>query len=265
MVMVFDCESIPDCELLKKCWGLEGEDLEIIQKATEINKEQIGNDFLPLPFHKIISIAAVFCDEFGNFVKVGNFPTTTQETREKDLISGFFDYLNSKQPLLVSFNGRGFDMPVLLLRSMAYNISANAYFEVDNPEFHKTKWENYRTRYSEHFHLDLFDTLSHYGSARGLKLDVLSTLAGFVGKYDIDGSKIVELYYQNQQNKIDEYCQSDVLNTYGLYLKYQLLKGAITQKDYAKILLNWEAKLPKDKDYSEIFTQAIQKELQKVS
>ena len=269
MVMVFDCETILDTALLKQGFkqhflahDIKSEnlsELELSKKAMEIHKELSGSEFLPICYHQVVSIAAVFCDEFGNFIKVGNFKAVgdSKEEREKSLISAFLEYLNKHQPKLISFNGRGFDMPMLLLRAMKYKLSANAYFEENNPQFNKSKWENYRQRYSERFHTDLLESLGHFGSVRNLKLDVLSNLIGFPGKYDTSGDQVLELYYQGEQEKIDEYCQSDVLNTYGLYLNYELLKGNLTQEDYYGILTEMKEKLPKESGYYEVFCNAI--------
>lgn len=269
MVMVFDCETILDTALLKQGFkqhflahDIKSEnlsELELSKKAMEIHKELSGSEFLPICYHQVVSIAAVFCDEFGYFIKVGNFKGVgdSKEEREKSLISAFLEYLNKHQPKLISFNGRGFDMPMLLLRAMKYKLSANAYFEENNPQFNKSKWENYRQRYSERFHTDLLESLGHFGSVRNLKLDVLSNLIGFPGKYDTSGDQVLELYYQGEQEKIDEYCQSDVLNTYGLYLNYELLKGNLTQEDYYGILTEMKEKLPKESGYYEVFCNAI--------
>ena len=127
----------------------------------------------------------------------------------------------------------------------------------NNPQFNKSKWENYRQRYSERFHTDLLESLGNFGSVRNLKLDALSNLIGFPGKYDTSGDQVLELYYQGQQEKIDTYCQSDVLNTYGLYLNYELLKGNLTQEDYCGILMGVKEKLPQESAYYGIFCKAV--------
>lgn len=269
MVMIFDCETIPDVQLIKQTMAQTfeeyklpmQEDLEISKNAQKIQKELSGSEFLPLPYHQVVSIAAVFCNDYGEFIKVGNFPSTgeSKEEREESLLKSFFDYLNKHQPKLVSFNGRGFDMPMLLLRAMKYNLSAEAYFEENNPQFNKNKWENYRQRYSEKFHIDLLDSLGNFGVTRGLKLDVIANLIGFPGKFETCGNQVLDLYYQKQEQKIEEYCQSDVLNTYGIYLNYELLKGNINQEDYYNLLQILYEKLPKDKAYSSVFLDTIQR------
>ncbi|TLD89251.1 3'-5' exonuclease [Helicobacter sp. MIT 05-5294] len=274
MVMVFDCETILDTALIIKGFRQEFQkhnlelesmsEFEISKNAMEIHKELSGTEFLPVCYHQVISIAAVFCDDFGNFKSVGNFKSggDSKEEKEKSLISAFLDYLNKKQPKLVSYNGRGFDLPMLLLRAMKYKLQANAYFEENNVQFNKNKWENYRQRYCERFHIDLLDSLGNYGSVRNLKLDILANLVGFPGKYDTNGGEVLQMYYEGAQEKIDEYCQSDVLNTYGLYLNYELLKGNLTLEDYQSILNLWREKLPKDKGYYSVFFDTISAQIQ---
>ena len=87
-------------------------------------------------------------------------------------------------------------------------------------------------------------------------------MLGIVGKYDVSGSDVYRLYYQdNDIDKINQYCQSDVLNTYWVYLKYAILKGELSIEDYAGILEKWSENLPKDMEYSKNFMQNIKQEL----
>lgn len=258
MACVFDCETIPDVELLRLEWGLEGSDIEVCERAFALQEERTGSSFLPYPFHKVVSIAAVITDEYGRFKKVGGF---AQGGSEREILEGFLNYLNAKNPKLVSFNGRGFDLPMLLLRAMKYNLSAPAYFETENKPLNKNKWENYRSRYSEAFHVDLYDTLSHYGAGRALNLNLVCAMSGLPGKFDVHGDQVYALHFNGEQARVDEYCESDVLNTYWLYLKYELLSGNLLLEDYYSILLDFSEKLPRERSYSEVFLQYAQKEL----
>lgn len=295
MLCVFDCESVPDTALLREIYGYGGSDLEVCESAFVAQKEASGSTFLPIAFHKIISISALICDDFGRFVKVGNFGDSSKDSPkdsgdssanqgesnadsgeshkdsnadssyppkdEREILSEFLRYLNKNNPKLVSFNGRNFDLPAIMIRALKYNLNAESYFECDNAKHNKNKWENYRARYSENFHIDLLDALSSFGAARGIKLDVVCKMAGIVGKFDTSGDDVYKLYYAGEFRKIDEYCQSDVLNTYWLYLKYQLLQGKIALFEYADLLNIFLEKMPKDRDYSEVFAEAIKKSL----
>lgn len=284
MLCVFDCESVPDTALLREIYGYNGSDLEVCESAFVAQKEATGSEFLPIAFHKIISISALICDDFGRFVKVGNFGDSSKDSNkdspkdssesntdsanqkdsnadspknERDILSEFLRYLNKNNPKLVSFNGRNFDLPAIMIRALKYNLNAESYFECDNAKHNKNKWENYRARYSENFHIDLLDAFSSFGAARGIKLDVVCKMAGIVGKFDTSGDDVYKLYFAGEFRKIDEYCQSDVLNTYWLYLKYQLLQGKIALFEYADLLNIFLEKMPKDRDYSEVFAKAI--------
>ncbi|MEA3490809.1 MAG: 3'-5' exonuclease [Campylobacterota bacterium] len=261
MISIFDCETIPDYRLIKKTFDVEGlEEYEAIIKAQEIYAESKNTTFLPLAYHRVVALSAVIADEFGNFIKVGNFGYETDD--EEKIIRHFFSFIEDKNPKLVSFNGRGFDMPMLLIRAMKYNLSIPAYFDQSNPQLNKSKWENYRQRYAEHFHTDLLDSLGSFGAVRNLKLDTLCTMAGIPGKYDVSGDQVFELFYQGDIDKIREYCQSDVLNTYWLYLKYELLKGTLTIENYYRYLQTMRERLP-ELGYHKVFVDAIDKELEK--
>lgn len=261
MICVFDCETIPDVELIQKTLGIGEEGIRASEAAMQMQEEKSGSSFLPVPYHQVVSIAAVIADDYGRFLKVGNFPKDVQKPEEKALIQSFIHYINEHQPKLVSFNGRGFDLPMLFLRAMKYNIACPAYFETDNPQYGKSKWENYKQRYSEQFHIDLLDSLGHFGAARNLKLDVVCSMAGLPGKYDVRGDQVLELYYAGEFEQIRDYCESDVLNTYWLYLKYEVLKGNLTPAEYEDILREFCELLPKNKSYSDIFVESAQLEI----
>ncbi len=261
MICIFDCETIPDVWLVKSQFDIKESDLsdlELSNKAFKIQEEESGNSFLPIPFHKVVAICAVIADDFGRFEKV----SCIDGKDEKELIANFLNFINKKNPKLVSFNGRIFDMPMLLVRAMKYKLSVPAFFEVENRVLGKSKWDNYRYRYSDRFHVDLMDHIGEFGAVRGLKLDLLCSMMGIPGKYDIHGDQVVELYYNDKLQKINEYCQSDVLNTYWLYLRYELLKGNFRLDEYKELLKIFKNKIPQDRSYSKIFIQMLQKELE---
>lgn len=286
MICVFDIETIPDFHLLSDTFGFQGSPFDIAQEAQQAQSQKSGSSFLPPCFHRVISIACVMCDEFGAFKKVGHFGKSFLEsdfdgyddylsseflnTLEETLLNEFWLFFNKNNPKLVSFNGRGFDIPTLALRAMRYNISAWALFEQNNQALNKTKWENYRQRYSESFHTDLFDSIGQFGAIRSLNLHSLCKMLNLVGKYDMSGEQVYQTYLGGEndtQSKktaltlINHYCHSDVLNTYWLYLKYELLKGEISLEDYYQLLQVFCERLPQDKPYSEIFSSTLQQHI----
>lgn len=269
-VCVFDCETIPDVELLKKT--ASNEILKSCEKDGKIDKKALsqaaqdaqekanGSGFLPVCFHEVVTISCVMCSQFGEFSRV----TTIKGENECEKISKFLDYIDRFNPRLISFNGRGFDLPMLMTRAMKYNLSVPGYFSMDR-ERGKDKWTNYRSRYDGIFHLDLLDHIGEFGSVRGFKLDVLCASIGLPGKYDIHGDQVLELFYSNKQDKIDEYCESDVLNTYWLFLKYELLKGNLNLNDYANNLNLMSEFIKNNKSemsYTPVFCEFIRGEIE---
>ena len=229
-------------------------------RAMEIFKEKTGSEFLPVCFHRVVSISAVMADGFGRFLRV----STLEGESERDKIAKFLTFIEDFNPRLVSFNGRGFDLPMIMARAMCYDLSAAAYFETNDRDNNKSKWENYRSRYDGRFHLDLLDHISDFGAVRGLKLDHICASMGLPGKYDVHGDQVLQLYYAGEQAKIDEYCRSDVLNTYWLFLKYELLRGKITKDDYLNYIAVMGEFLKKEcagMSYTPVFCDFIEREL----
>lgn len=229
-------------------------------RAMEIFKEKTGSEFLPVCFHRVVSISAVMADGFGRFLRV----STLDGESERDKIAKFLTFIEDFNPRLVSFNGRGFDLPMIMARAMCYDLSAAAYFETNDRDNNKSKWENYRSRYDGRFHLDLLDHISDFGAVRGLKLDHICASVGLPGKYDVHGDQVLQLYYGGEQAKIDEYCRSDVLNTYWLFLKYELLRGKITKDDYLNYIAVMGEFLQKEcagMSYTPVFCDFIEREL----
>lgn len=229
-------------------------------RAMEIFKEKTGSEFLPVCFHRVVSISAVMADGFGRFLRV----STLEGENERDKIAKFLAFIEDFNPRLVSFNGRGFDLPMIMARAMCYDLSAAAYFETNDRDNNKSKWENYRSRYDGRFHLDLLDHISDFGAVRGLKLDHICASVGLPGKYDVHGDQVLQLYYAGEQAKIDEYCRSDVLNTYWLFLKYELLRGKITKDDYLNYIAVMGEFLQKESasmSYTPVFCDFIEREL----
>ncbi|WP_180381748.1 3'-5' exonuclease [Campylobacter lanienae] len=262
-ICVFDCETIPDSDSLRVAYGYDGDDESVAKMALKAQKEQSGSEFLPVCFHKVVTISAVIADEFGRFKRV----STIAGSSEKEKISEFIKFINDYNPRLISYNGRGFDLPMLMIRAMRYNLDASEYFNTNDRVNGKDKWCNYRSRYDGIFHLDLLDHISDFKAVSGLKLDLLCSSLNLPGKYDVCGDEVMSLYYNNKQDKIDEYCESDVLNTYWLFLKYELLRGKLNIDDYMDYL-NLMSEYLKDKkpdmSYTPVFCQYIQNEFDRI-
>ena len=134
-ICVFDCETVPDTALLRKIYGYEGSDAEVARQAFAVQKAASGSEFLPVMFHRVVAISAVMADEYGKFLRV----STMKGANEHEILNKFIGFVNSHNPRLVSFNGRGFDLPMILTRAMKYNVSFPSFYEVENKELGKGK------------------------------------------------------------------------------------------------------------------------------
>jgi hypothetical protein len=227
-ILAFDIETIPDVAGIRRLHDLPADlpDEEVAEVAFQIRRTKTGSDFLPPHLQKVAVISCVLRD--GDGIKIFSLGEP-----ERDAIQRFFDGIEKLVPQLVSWNGRGFDLPVLVHRGLIHGVGAAAFWDTgeDNKDF---RWNNYINRFHAR-HLDLMDVLSVYGG-RGVPLDEMAQLAGLPGKIGVGGAKVWETYLAGDIAKIRDYCEADTANTYLLYLKFQLLRGAFTKAVYEKEL-----------------------------
>ncbi len=227
-VLVFDIETIPDVAGLRALGNLPASmsDAEVAAKAFAERREKTGSEFLQHHLHRVAAISCVFRDDEGFRVRsLGNL-----EDLESKLISDFFRIIDKYTPQLVSWNGGGFDLPVLHYRAMINGVVASRYWEMgdDDRDF---KWNNYLSRYHTR-HLDLMDHLAMYTGRANAPLDDLAKLCGFPGKLGVDGSQVWSLFQEERLKEIRDYCETDVVNTYLVYCRYLLMRGAMTREAY---------------------------------
>jgi predicted PolB exonuclease-like 3'-5' exonuclease len=236
-VLVFDIETIPDVAGLRRLHDHPASmsDAEVAEHAFAARRDKTGSDFMP---HHLQRVAAISCvlrrtQRDGSAVfHVGSLGTL--EDGEATLIQKFYELIARYSPQLVSWNGGGFDLPVLHYRGLINGVAAPRYWEMgegrddDSREF---KWNNYISRYHMR-HLDLMDLLAMYQPRASAPLDDLAKLCGFPGKMGMDGSKVWEAYQQGQLAAIRDYCETDVVNTYLMYCRFQLMRGGLTPREF---------------------------------
>jgi len=229
-VLVFDIETVPDVAGLRTLHGLDDKvnDMEVAEMAFQMRRQKTGNDFLQHHLHRVIAISCALRE--GDTFRVWSLGTP--EDDEGTLIRRFFDGLDKYTPQLVSWNGGGFDLPVLHYRSLIHGVQCARYWEMgeDDKDF---KWNNYISRYHSR-HLDLMDLLALYTGRANAPLDDLAKLIGFPGKLGMDGSKVWGAYQEGGLNDIRNYCETDVVNTYLVYARFQLMRGQLTLARYEK-------------------------------
>ena len=227
-VLVFDLETIPDVSGLRTLLGSDAalSDAEVAAQAFAARREKTGSDFLQHHLHQVAAISCVFRDDEGFRVRsLGNL-----DDAEPKLIQDFYRIVERYTPQLVSWNGSGFDLPVLNYRALIHGINAARFWEMGD-EDRDFKWNNYLSRYHTR-HLDLMDHLAMYTGRANAPLDDLAKLGGFPGKMGVDGSQVWSLYQEGRLQEIRDYCETDVVNTYLVYCRYQLLRGRLTRDAY---------------------------------
>ena len=220
--MVFDIETVPDVELGRKLLGLEGVNDTDTAKAMVFNHLQSsGSEFLPLYQQQIVAISIAWQSP-GEF-KVWSLGD--ENSTEAELIQRFYDGIERYTPELVSWNGGGFDLPVLHYRALRHKIQAATYWDhgENNRDF---KWNNYLSRYHWR-HLDVMDVLSGFQPRARAGLDVIATMLGYPGKMGMAGDQVWPEYEKGNIAGIRNYCETDVLNTYLVYLRFQFMRGTI--------------------------------------
>ena len=213
-ILVFDIETIPDIGTGRRLYP-ELKDLsddDALTALIALRQAEAGNDFMRLPLHKIACLSFLWVEN-GEF---SLHSLALDRLTEADILRKFFRAF-AKKPVLVSWNGSGFDVPVLLYRALHHKISAPALFNSANKP-------DYLYRYGE-MHVDLMDKMSLYNGYSKQKLDTIAALCGFAGKGEIDGSQVVPMVQSGDWQKLTTYCESDVLNTWLIYLRWLILTG----------------------------------------
>ncbi|NQV47169.1 MAG: 3'-5' exonuclease [Rhodospirillaceae bacterium] len=233
-LFVFDIETIPDTDAVPNLTGFDAGDVQARRDELEryhLEATAGKNAFPRQPFHKVVAISFLEAEiDYSG----GGEAYMLRELRsggeagfdEKQLLQGFFTYFERLKPRLVSFNGRGFDLPVLKYRAMVHGISAPWLYSGGD------KWNSYSSRYSTDWHCDLIEVLSDYGASARIKLNEVCSVLGFPGKFGVDGSKVAAMFDDGKIQEIRDYCETDVLNTYLVYLRLMQHRGTITVDAY---------------------------------
>ena len=234
-LVVFDIETIPNTLLAGELCDIPKDELAKMTQA-EIRKEMEqyhienhnGNAFLRQPFHRIACISflvAEIVDNFGKeeyiFKQLDSY--SSFNATEREVVEKFWKLLEEKCPRIVSFNGRVFDINVLKCKALQYGIDCGWYFNYGG------KWDGYEYPYSNSH----FDLTYKYGS---YTLHEMCILLNIPCKLGVDGSRVAEYFDDKKYKEIREYCETDVLATYLMYLRMAIVQGMIEKKSYNKAI-----------------------------
>jgi predicted PolB exonuclease-like 3'-5' exonuclease len=229
-VLVFDIETVPDTDGLRKLYPSPAgvSEKEVAEMAFRLRRQASGNDFLQLHLHRVVAIACALRDaETFRVWSLG-----TPEDGERELIRRFFEGIEKYSPQLVSWNGGGFDLPVLHYRALIHGIVAPRYWELGDGD-RDFRHNNYISRYHIR-HCDLMDLLSLYQARASAPLDQIARLMGLPGKLGMSGAAVWEAYGRGELSQIRAYCETDVANTYLVFLRFQLMRGIFDEGEYAR-------------------------------
>ena len=227
-VLVFDIETVPDVAGLRRIHDLGAgmSDAQVAAMAFQRRRQAIGSDFLQLHLHRVVAISCALRERES--FRVWSLGEPADD--EGRLIQRFYDGIEKYTPQMVSWNGGGFDLPVLHYRGMLHGVRAARYWDQgeDDREF---KWNNYISRYHAR-HLDLMDLLALYQPRGAAPLDEMARLLGFPGKLGLEGSQVWQAWQDGKLAQIRSYCEADVANTYLVFLRFQLMRGVLTPDRY---------------------------------
>jgi predicted PolB exonuclease-like 3'-5' exonuclease len=201
-------------------------DIETIPDTERWQPPESPAPFPPTWAHRIVVIGCLWLDHHYKLKRLGVIGEVqaagTPDQIEHALLEDFSRFVGRARPVLVTYNGRSFDLPVIALRSLCHGVSLGWYY----------REKNVRYRYSEEGHLDLCDWLADHGATRSGSLDALARLIGLPGKVGVDGSQVEGLYRAGQLAAIQRYCLADVAQTALLFLRFRLLQGMLGNVEY---------------------------------
>ncbi len=200
--LVFDIETVVDPEL----------------PITDSGESQK----LPAaPHHQVVVIGALLLTGTERLPKRLGIVGRDSES-EEEILREFTELVERHSPTLISFNGRGFDLPVIASRCLHHGIPFRAYY----------RGRDMRYRFSEAGHFDLMDFLADFGATRPARLDVMAKLCGMPGKVGVDGKDVGPLVHKGRIDEVRNYCLCDVVQTAAVFLRVELLRGALSRDDY---------------------------------
>jgi len=198
--LILDIETIPDPELPR---------LDDSDKVP------------PPPFNKIVTLGCMLLDDYVPR-KLG---CVGERKDESQMLTDFATWLDRQKPTVVTWNGRGFDMPVITSRALKHGIPMPWWFHDRNTRY----------RYTPEGHFDLMDFLADFGAAKSARLDAYAKLVGFPGKVGVDGSQVAPMVHAGRIDEVNAYCLCDVAQTAAIFLRVELLRGTYDRARYAEL------------------------------
>ncbi len=202
--LIIDIETVPDSELP---WTGDA-------------------DKIPTPpHHKVVVIGALL---FDNEYNVKRLAIIADGKSESEMLSEFTNIFTKAKPDIVTFNGRGFDLPVIAARCLRYGITFSHYY----------KSSDMRYRYNTDGHFDIMDYIADFGATKSTSLDTIAKLCGMPGKVGVEGKDVANLVNDGKLQEVKAYCLCDVIQTAAVFLRLQLVRGIIEKERYLQSIHN---------------------------
>lgn len=226
--LVFDIETVPDVELGRRLLGLDDpSDEHVAEIMFEKRREATGgSDFLPYEQHRVVAISAAL--RAGDRFNVWSLGSA--DSPESEIVERFFAGVEKLQPTLVSWNGSGFDLPVLHYRALKHGVVAPRYWDTGESD-QSYRFNNYLSRFHWR-HTDVMDVLSGWQPRGRASLEHVAALLGLPGKLGMSGDKVWDAWREGRIADIRAYCETDVLNTYLVFLRFEMIRGRLSADDY---------------------------------
>ncbi|HEX5270850.1 MAG TPA: 3'-5' exonuclease [Gemmataceae bacterium] len=224
--LILDTESVPDGRLIARV-KYPGENLTPEEAVAKAQAEAralslTGSDFLPVTFQYPVAVSVVRVGADFRLQAVATLDAP--QFRPAEIVRQFWKGIGHYRAKMVSFNGRGFDVPLLELAAFRYGYCLREHFLSS------------RNRYGGN-HLDLMDWLGNYGACRlAGGLDLLSKLIGKPGKMDVAGDQVYEMHRAGRLQEINDYCLCDTIDTYFVFLRTRVLSGDLTAEQEAELV-----------------------------
>lgn len=223
--LIFDIETVADGELVSKI-RFPGESLSPQAATSRYRKqlmEEFGKDILPFTF--MLPACLIVAKVSSDFRLMDLVALDEPHYRPYQIVKAFWQgWKHYSKPILVTFNGRGYDVPVLELSAYRFGLSLPEWFNVAAHSY-----EQSRNRYNISSHIDLSDLYSNFGAVRmSGGLNLLANLLGKPGKSGIDGSQVQDYFDSGRIQEIVDYCRCDVLDTYFVFLRSRVLLGRLS-------------------------------------
>jgi predicted PolB exonuclease-like 3'-5' exonuclease len=235
-VFAFDIETVPDVEFGRRLHGLDGlSDKQVGYVMQTRQRELTGSEFLSLEQQRVVAISVAMRTRDG----FRAWSLGEPDSPEAELVQRFFDGIGRYSPVLVSWNGSAFDLPVLTYRALRHQLQAARYWELGEGD-QSFRFNNYLGRFHWR-HIDVMDVLAGYQNRARAALSDTAVLLGYPGKLGFDGSQVWDAYQRGELTRIRRYCETDVVNTWLVFLRFSTCAGGSPTSGWPR---NWRARAP---------------------